>query len=249
LDFKNIKTNRLYEDLAWLWPLISKPEDYASEAAFWRKALKEKLGEGRHHLLEMGVGGGNNLSHLTKDFNATACDISGEIMEHSRRLNPDVDHHVGDMRSIRLGKKFDAVIIHDAISYMLTEDDLRNTFITAAEHLDKGGVFITTPDYLKETFTEGSVSHDHESDGNIELVHIQYDFDPDPEDTNFETLMTYLILQNGKLQVEHDRHSCGLFPKQTWIKLMAEARFEVETRDYPVHDDQRDSWLFVGVKK
>ena len=29
------------------------------------------------------------------------------------------------MRSVRLGRTFDAVFVHDAIAYMTTEDDLR----------------------------------------------------------------------------------------------------------------------------
>lgn len=35
---------------------------------------------------------------------------------------------------------FDAVLAHDAISYMLTEDDLRAVFATARAHLRPGGL-------------------------------------------------------------------------------------------------------------
>lgn len=49
-------------------------------------------------------------------------DLSSRMLEHSRRLNPDGRHHLGDMRTIRLDSVFDAVLIHDAISYMLTEE-------------------------------------------------------------------------------------------------------------------------------
>ena len=116
--------DRMYTDLAHLWPLISPPEDYAEEAGYWRDVLREKLGPGRHEILELGVGGGHNLSHLTGDFQATAVDLSEKMLEHSRRLNPEVEHHVGDMRTFRLDRKFDAVLVHDAICYMLNEDDL-----------------------------------------------------------------------------------------------------------------------------
>ena len=125
----------MYNDLAYLWPIISPPEDYTEEAGYWRRAIRETLGEGRHHVLELGVGGGHNLSHLTADFQATAVDVSPRMLEISRTLNPDVEHHLGDMRTVRLGRTFDAVLIHDAVSYMLTEDDLRATFATARAHL------------------------------------------------------------------------------------------------------------------
>ncbi len=56
-------TNRMYNEFAHLWPLISDPKEYAVEASFWRDALRAELGPGRHEILELGVGGGNNLSH------------------------------------------------------------------------------------------------------------------------------------------------------------------------------------------
>ena len=121
-----MKLNRMYDDFAHLWFLITPPEDYAEEAQHWRDALREKLGPGRHEILELGVGGGNNLSHLTNDFQATAVDLSEKMLQNSMKLNPGVEHHVGDMRNIRLEKTFKAVLIHDAIGYMLTEDDLRD---------------------------------------------------------------------------------------------------------------------------
>ncbi|RKX24706.1 MAG: class I SAM-dependent methyltransferase [Candidatus Zixiibacteriota bacterium] len=246
---KQIETNRLYKDLAYLWPLVSKPEDYAKEASFWRKALRDKLGEGRHHILELGVGGGNNLSHLTNDFKATAVDISDKIMDNSRRLNPDVEHIVGDMRTVRLGRTFDAVIIHDAIAYMQTEDELRAAFATAAAHLEPGGVFVTSPDNTTENYTDGKLWHDTESDGKTTLTHIQFEYDPDPDDTSVNTLMFYLIRKDGKLRVEQDLHVTGLFSQQRWIDLMEEAGFAVELQEYPVHEDARQAYLFVGVKK
>ena len=43
----------------------------------------------------------------------------------SATLNPECEHLEGDMRTLRLGRTFDVVFIHDAISYLTTEDDLR----------------------------------------------------------------------------------------------------------------------------
>jgi len=250
MNNNDIPLNRLYGDLAYLWPLVSKPEDYANEASYWRDALLDKLGEGEHHILELGVGGGNNLSHLTSYFKATAVDLSEEMLKNCKELNPDVDVHVGDMRSVRLNKKFDAVIIHDAISYLLNENDMLATFKTAAEHLESGGIFVTSPDYLKETFTDNTIHHhESKSDGTTDLTFIEYSHDPDPEDTMTETIMVLFIKKDGQTKVELDRHQTGLFPKATWIKLLQKSGFIVEEKEYPVHDDNRQSWLFVSTKK
>ncbi len=249
LQIDTIKHNRMYDDLAYLWPLISDPAGYAEEARFWRDTLQEKLGPGRHHILELGVGGGNNLSHLTSDFQATAVGLSEKMLAHSKKLNPGVEHIVGDMRTIRLNRKFKSVIIHDAISYMLTEDDLRATFVTVAAHLEPGGVFITAPDWFKETFQGPWVDHTIRAKEGIELAYFEYSHDPDPNDTTMETIFVYFIRGHGQLRVEEDLHITGLFPIQTWVDLMTEAGFTVEKKSYPVHNDPRQAYLLVGTLK
>ncbi len=47
-----------------------------------------------------------------------------EMLEMSRQLNPECDHRSGDMRSVRLGRNFDAVFVPDAADYMLGQSDL-----------------------------------------------------------------------------------------------------------------------------
>ena len=238
---------RMYDELAHLWPLFSAREDYAKEAELWRAALREKLGAGRHAILELGVGGGNNLSFLTDDFQATAVDLSQKMLRNSIALNPGVDHHVGDMRSVRLGRTFKAVLIHDAICYMLTEDDLRRTFATARAHLEPGGVLIVAPDDYRETFRDPSVSHGTKVDGQRSLTQFEYQYDPDPTDTTIESRMVYVIREGSEVRIEQDRHVMGLFPLATWLGLMRAAGFVVEKRPYDVHDDGREAYLLVGV--
>jgi len=242
-----MKRNRLYDELVHLWPLISAPEEYVREAQYWKDVLRAKLGPGRHEILELGVGGGHNLSHLTGEFQATAVDLSEKMLAHSMRLNPGVEHHVGDMRSVRLGRTFKAVLIHDAIAYMLTHADLRAAFATAAAHLDPKGVFITAPDHFCETFRDREVSHNTRSDGETELTSIEYHYDPDPSDTTTECVMFYLIRKKGELRVEEDRHITGLFPLETLITLMTQAGFDVEKHPYDVYEDHREAYLLVGT--
>jgi len=244
---EEISPNRLYHDLAELLPLVSPPKDYAEEARLWRNLLREKLGPGRHSVLELGVGGGFNLSHLTGEFEATAVDLSAEMLALCRQLNPGVGLHLGDMRTVRLGRTFAAVLIHDAISYMQTEDDLRATFATAAAHLESGGVFITSPDFFRETFYSPRVEHFTHSDGETELTYLEYAHDPDPADTTIELIMFYLIRRRGELRIEQDRHTFGLFPRATWKRLLEEAGFRVEDRQYHLGPDRCPYVLLVGT--
>ena len=247
MDAADIKQGRLYDDLADLWPSISPPEDYAEEAAHWRTVLGEKLGEDHHAILELGVGGGHNLSHLSADFAATAVDLSETMLEQCRRLNPGIELHRGDMRRIRLGRKFAAVLIHDAISYLLSEEDLLATFQTAAIHLEPGGVLIASPDRFTETFQAPEIEQTTHVDGNRRVTYLEYTYDPDPSDTRIETILLYLIETQGCLRIEPDRHVTGLFPRSTWIRRMTEAGFIANIRSFPLATWDRPYELLIGV--
>jgi len=247
MESRQIQASRLYGDLAYLWPLVSLVEDYAAEARCWRDVLRSKLGPGRHRVLELGVGGGHHLSHLTADFEATAVDLSEAMMRHSRRLTPGVEHLVGDMRTVRLNRKFQAVLVHDAISHMQTEADLKAVFATAVAHLEPGGVFITSPDHFRETFRDPTVDSRTRSDGETELTCIEFTCDLDPADTTIETILFYLVRTGGGLRIELDRLTTGLFGRQRWLDLMAEAGFQVECHPRDMGDVAAQPDLLVGT--
>lgn len=233
--------------MAYLWPIISPPEEYGSEAAFFGDVIREELGPGRHKLLELGVGGGHNLSHLTHDFDCTAVDLSPAMLALSKGLNPGVEHHVGDMRNIRLERTFDTVLVHDSASYLLTEQDLTETFATAAAHLRPGGVLMVAPDWFQETFPDGWVYNWDRQQGDIEVNIQEVMVDPDPSDTQVESTYTYTIKKAGVTTVEVDTHITGLFSIQTWSDLMGQAGFRVEVRTLPPNEGGYGSWLFIGV--
>ncbi|HAT17595.1 MAG TPA: class I SAM-dependent methyltransferase, partial [Gemmatimonadetes bacterium] len=120
---EEVPAYRMYGDLAPWWPLISPPERYAEEAAFTTHVIQSAaipVGE----VLELGSGGGHSASHLKANFDMTLVDLSRDMLELSKRLNPECRHEQGDMRTVRLGCSFDAVFVHDAIEYMVTESDL-----------------------------------------------------------------------------------------------------------------------------
>ena len=239
---------RLYNELAHLWPVISPPEEYAVEAVDWRRALRQYLGPGRHRLLELGVGGGHNLSHLTDEFDAMAVDISPRMLELSQRLNPTVVHHLGDMRTFMLpGQIFDAVLIHDAIAYMLTADDLRATLTTARTHLRPGGLLAVGPDLVLDTFKPGmKLSWSTQRDG-VKITTEETVHDADPSDTVVESHFTYTIYERGAKRVERDVHRTGLFSIATWMCLMEEAGFRTDRVPIPGDGDGCGENLFCGV--
>ena len=239
--------HRLYHDLAHLWPLFSPPQEYADEARIYLHLIRSKLGPGRHLLLELGVGGGHLLSHLTAEHDATAVDISEEMLGLSRSLNPTVQHHLGDMRSVRLDARFDAVLIHDAIDYMLTEDDISAALTTARAHLKPTGLLMVAPDWFRETYPGQHTMHWHQDHGDIILDVEERLPDVPPGSTIVESTFIYTLRQGDRVTVEHDPHVTGLFPRDTWFRLIREAGFDVELLSIPSCEGGYGGNLFAGT--
>jgi SAM-dependent methyltransferase len=162
----------------------SAPEDYVEEADFFGRNLIAACQGLARSLLELGSGGGNNASHMKRLFDrATLVDLSSGMLDVSQKLNPDCEHVQGDMRTVRLGKQFDCVFVHDAVQYMTTESDLREAIETAAVHCRAGGAVLFAPDHVTETFRP-STDHGGHDDGPRGLRYLEWTWDPDPDDTS-----------------------------------------------------------------
>ncbi|MGC1190894.1 MAG: class I SAM-dependent methyltransferase, partial [Candidatus Binatus sp.] len=131
---------KLYDELAEWWPLFSAPENYAEEAAFFARALADSGKPAPRTVLELGSGGGNNAFYFKSKFEMTLVDLSPQMLAVSRKLNPECDHREGDMRTMNLGRTFDAVFVHDAIAYMTSAADLSAAIRTAYRHCRVGGI-------------------------------------------------------------------------------------------------------------
>ena len=264
---------RMYDDFASIWPLISHHSDYEVEAKHWRDALTAELWQRRLRILELGVGGGNNLhhilypncdgrrsadaacngEHMSRDqpaHDAVVVDPSDKMLTNCRLLNPTAEQHIGEMQTVRLDldEKFDAVLIHDAVCYLTSEDDISATIATARAHLRDGGVLIMAPDWFTETYPGTQLDAGIRRDVSPEFASIEYDHDPDPTDDTVESVFIYIIKNSdGSVSVEEDRHITGMFSIHTWLGLMEQAGFRAKRLPYPVHEDGRDAWLLVGV--
>jgi len=219
---------RLYSDLAWTWPIISPVEDYIEETKLFSALVREHSKIEVKTLLHLGCGGGHNDYTFKKHFKVTSADISEEMLRLAKKLNPEVNYQYGDMRTIRLEERFDAVMALDSIGYMKTEEDLQRTFITAYEHLKPGGVFLTFVEQISGQFKQNNTTCSTHSKGDVEITFIENYYDLDPTDTNYEATFIYLIRAGGKLEVQSDRHLCGIFKLETWLELLKATGFEVK---------------------
>jgi SAM-dependent methyltransferase len=237
---------RLYGDLAPWFHLLTAPEDYAIEAERYRTIILEALPDAKT-LLELGSGGGNNASHLREHFTCTLSDVSPQMLALSRTLNPECEHVLGDMRTLRLGRTFDAVFVHDAVQYMATEEDLRDCVGTAFAHTRPGGGAVFVPDYTRETFRPGTSHGGHDGDDGRSLRYLEWTTDPKPGDTSFEVDYAVVLREPGlQPRVVHDHHVEGLFPEHTWLHLLEAAGFTARLSGRDPHDGDVPQPVFVA---
>jgi SAM-dependent methyltransferase len=215
---------RMYHDLARWWPLLSPPSEYDEEAADLLGRLPRSSGSRPLTMLELGSGGGSLAAHLKQHYHLTLTDLSAEMLAVSRAINPECEHVQGDMRSLRLHRHFDLVLIHDAIMYALEPEDVRATLLTASLHCRPGGTIAVLPDYVRETFAPGTDCDGHDAADGRGLRYLEWRWDPDPADNTYVVEYAFLLRESdGTVTVEHDRHMEGLFPRADWLVWFEEA--------------------------
>jgi SAM-dependent methyltransferase len=241
---------KLYEELASWWPLMSAPADYAEEAAFYRRLLEGAATQALRTLLELGSGGGNNASHLKARFEMVLVEPAPGMLALSRTLNPECEHLLGDMRTIRLGRQFDGVFVHDAVAYMTTEPDLQLAIDTAFVHCRPGGAALFAPDHLRENFQPWTDHGGHDELDGRGLRYVGWCHDPDPADNTYVVDYAYLLrTSDGTMSVEHDRHVEGLFSRADWLRLLNAAGFQA--RSVPLEHSEVEPGtheVFVAIK-
>jgi len=237
----------MYTDLAGWFHLLTAPAEYEEEAAEYARVLESTCEGTVGTLLELGSGGGNNASHLKRRYACTLTDLSEEMLALSRSLNPECEHVLGDMRTLRLGREFDAVLVHDAVMYMTTADDLRAAMETDAVHLRPGGAALFVPDCTRETFVAGAQHGGHDGGGGRSLRYLEWTRDPDPADSTFEVDFAIMLAEDGKLvRSVHDHHVHGLFARDEWLAWLGEAGLEASAVVLDANPDGPEYVGFVG---
>lgn len=239
--------NVFYDELAEWWPLLSPVAEYADEAREVRRLLAERRPAARR-VLELGCGGGHLAHHLREGWEYTLSDLSPAMLALATRLNPGCPHVVGDLRTLRLAERFDLVLVHDAVDYMLTEADLRAAFATAFHHLAPGGLAMFMPDVLAETFAPGTdVSGGDAPDGRGARL-FEWVQDVGADGTVVVHYAFLLRAADGTVRTAYERHVTGLFPRATWERLLAEAGFRVEAVLESTDEDREPRLFFFGHK-
>jgi hypothetical protein len=115
--------------------------------------------------------------------------------------------------------------VHDAVSYMTTETDVRKAIETAFVHCRSDGVVLFVPDHVRERFRPATDHGGHDGT-NRAMRFLEWSWDPDPADSTCTVDYVFLLRErDGSTQVVHDRHVEGLFSRADWLRWLTEAGF------------------------
>jgi SAM-dependent methyltransferase len=149
--------NSLYESFVAWYPLLDPVDDHEEEATLDATSCARRCRRAPSGppCSSLALVRGTTPTSWVRRSSAHLVDPAPTMLDLSRAQNPDCAHVEGDMRTLRLARTFDAVLVHDAIVCMLTEVDLMAALLNAFRHLRPGGAALFAPDYVTESFDEG----------------------------------------------------------------------------------------------
>ena len=124
------------------YDLLYRDKDYAAESNYINDVLERYEITGVN-ILEFGSGTGKHGRLLAgRGYQVMGIERSEEMV--AQALQEDgFSSQQGDIRSVQLGRTFDAVIsLFHVVSYQVSNEDVRAVFSRAAEHLQPGGLFV-----------------------------------------------------------------------------------------------------------
>jgi len=214
---------KVYEELAWTENILATPESYEEEAMTYIKAIKSHISVPSPTMLHLGCGAGGHDFHFKQHFTVIGVDLSAGMLDIAKTTNSEIDYIKGDMRYVKLNRKFDAVVIPDSIMYMSTLEDLLAALKNAAAHMEPEGVLLVVT-HTKEEFRNNNFAYT----GTKENIHITVlENNHIVSDNNYEATMVNLIRQEGKLSIHHEVHTLGLFSYDQWMAIFEKCQLKV----------------------
>ena len=133
------------------YDLLYRDKDYAGEARYVADLIRRHAPPARE-ILEIGCGtGAHAVEWARMGFSVRGVDRSEGMLEAAENRRSALASEIagrlsfdeGDARTVRLGKRYDAVTsLFHVMSYQTTNVDIAAAFRTAREHLAPGGLFI-----------------------------------------------------------------------------------------------------------
>ena len=134
ISYKNFNLYSSY------YNLIYSTKNYKKEVTYIIKNLK-KFSKNKKSILEFGSGTGNHARFFVKkNYKVFGIEKSKSMLKYCKKI-PGFNFQYGDIRYVKLKKKFDIVLsLFHVLSYQTKNKDLTNFFKNARFHLNKDGI-------------------------------------------------------------------------------------------------------------
>jgi ubiquinone/menaquinone biosynthesis C-methylase UbiE len=225
--------------------------DYDEEYQFYSAIISKNNCKS---VLEIGSGTGNLAKRFKENhWDYIGLDYSESMIAIAKERNTNVTFMYGDMRNFNLEKPVDAIIITGrSTSYMITNEDVNNTFISLSKNLSENGIiafdFIDANRFIPFTKLNPKIIHQAEYEGTTYLRESNW------KTTVLENFMLewsaqyYTIINNEKQVIANDFSTVRVFTLNEVQLFLYLNGFEIiETIDRKTY--AYDTYVVVAKKK
>lgn len=220
----------------------------------WTAMLCLEAQPGR--LIDIGCGTGElAVRFVQAGFDVTGIDLSDEMLAIAREKADEkklsIPLYQQDMRELEgVGLFQTAVIFCDSLNYLESEVDVKKTFQSVYNHLEKGGLF------LFDVHSTHKINHVFQSqtfaDAREDTSFIWNSFPGENENSVEHELTFFVRTENGLYERFDELHYQRTFPPHLYKEWLNEAGFTIEavtadfTNNAPTNESER---IFFKAKK
>jgi SAM-dependent methyltransferase len=236
----------VYEKSARIYDLLyvgSGIKDYPAEAAELHRIIDDACPSAQT-LLDVACGTGAHLVEMQRWYAVGGVDLSPAMLAVARTRLPGIPLQEADMRTLALGKTYDAVTcLFSSIGYMTDPAEMGSAIAHMAAHVAPGGVLIIDgwirPDQWRDNFRPDSP--DVASDDEVTVVRLSVS----RRDGNITELeMHHLVQTDDGIEYFMEPHRLRLTDTNDYVSAVTDAG--LEARVIPDYMPNRDR--IVGTR-
>jgi len=196
-------------------------KDFAADAVELH-AIIQDANPNATTLLDIACGTGAHLVELRRWYKVEGFDQSRDMLAVARPRLVGVPLHMGDMRTLDLGKSFDAVMcLFSSIGYVTDPAEMQSTIQRLAAHVAPGGVLILDgwlrPEAWSDDYRgEPDIAHDDE----VMVVRLAFS----RREGHITVLdMHHLVRTNSGIEHFSEAHRLALTPTADYVSAVESA--------------------------